>query len=235
MVNWQMRGTQLESYAFLNNPGSSDWRAAGYGDFNGDGKPDLLLQSQSTGQLVYWILNGTIFVRYGFIAPAGPGSADWRVVSVTDLDGDGKPDIIFQNQITGVLVYWKMNGTSRVSSLTLNDPGSPDWRVVGAGDLNSDGRVDLLLQNRVTGKLVYWLMNRTVFLSFGFLPDTGSVNWQMVAVGDVNGDGKPDMILQNSSTGKLVYWLMNGVAIASFGYLTPDNAGSLDWRVVGIR
>ncbi|MBV8895558.1 MAG: VCBS repeat-containing protein, partial [Acidobacteriaceae bacterium] len=54
---WQMNGTSIVSQTVLTNPGAS-WHAIGIGDFNGDGKADILWQS-SDGTLGVWLMNGT--------------------------------------------------------------------------------------------------------------------------------------------------------------------------------
>ena len=234
LVNWMMNGVTLVNYTALLSPGTPIWKVVGSGDFDGDGHPDLLFQNRQTGEIVFWQMNGSTFVHFYYINPSVPGSLDWKVVTVGDLDGDGKPDIVLQNQTTGQVVYWLMNGASLRYYDYLPDPGSSNWKVVGSADFNLDGRLDLVLQNQQTGQLVYWLLNRTTFVTFGYLPDPGSVNWRVAGIDDFNGDGKPDLLFQNQQTGKLVYWLLNGVSVTNINYINPDNPGSTDWKVAAI-
>jgi hypothetical protein len=163
LAYWEMNGFAMVRYGFLNpsNPGSPDWKVVGAADFDGDGKTDLLFQNDKTGQLVYWRMNGTDLISYGFISPSNPGSPDWKVVGMLDLDGDGHKDILFQNRVTNELVYWLMNGPNLVQYGYLNPAtnGDTNWKVVGIDDLNNDGYSDLIWQNQTDGRLAYWLMN----------------------------------------------------------------------------
>ena len=56
-----MNGVTLQSSGYLYNGHAVDtnWKIVGTGDLNADGKTDLVWQNQSTGQLYYWLMNGT--------------------------------------------------------------------------------------------------------------------------------------------------------------------------------
>jgi hypothetical protein len=234
MVNWLTNGVTLGDHGFLPATGTPIWKVVGTGDFDGDGHPDLLFQNQNTGELIFWQMNGYTYVQWHSISPSVPGSLDWKVVTVGDLDGDGKPDIVLQNQTTGQLIYWLMDGAALRSYAFLPDPGSPDWKVVGSADFNRDGKLDLLFQNQQTGQLVYWLLNRTTLIGIGAMQSPGSASWRLAGIDDFNGDGKPDLLFQNQQTGKLVYWLLDGASVTNMGFTIPDNAGSSDWNVAVI-
>ena len=68
----------------------TDWTVVGVGDFNGDGKADILWRHTS-GTLYQWQMNGTSVIGAG-----SPGGAptDWTVVGVGDFNGDGKADVL---------------------------------------------------------------------------------------------------------------------------------------------
>jgi len=234
LVYWLMDGISMTSIGTTNpgDPGSPDWKMVGTGDFNGDGKPDMLFQNEKTGLLMYWMMNGSTMIASGAISPDNPGSLDWRVVAVADFNSDGKPDILFQNQSTGQLVCWLMNGTKLISYTLLANPGSPAWKVVGAADFNGDGKPDLLLQNQQTGQMIYWLMNGITLITYRYVNSSAPLDWKVVGIIDFNRDGNSDLLFQNQKTGDLMYWLMAGSTMLSAGSLNPSNPGWPDWKAV---
>jgi hypothetical protein len=54
-------------------------------------------------------------------------------VGVVDFNSDGMPDLIWENQVTGALAAWLMNGTTATSIVMLNPPQVSDlnWKIVG--------------------------------------------------------------------------------------------------------
>ena len=213
-----------------------DWAVAGVGDFNGDGKSDIVFQNtaSSDGAVYIWAMNGTTIANpnagYG-----GNAGKDWIVKGVGDFNGDGKSDIVFQNTASadGSVYIWEMNGA------TIANPGAgyvgdagKDWVVKGVGDFNGDGVSDIVFQNMSANGAVYiWEMNGTTIAnpSAGYVGNAGK-DWVIAGVGDYNGDGKSDIAFQNANASGSVYvWEMNGAHI-----LNPDlgwvaTAGA-DWH-----
>ena len=59
------------------NPGPS-WEIKSSGDFNGDGKSDILWQN-SDGTPAIWLMDGTNFISGGVAGSFNPGS-EWHVI-----------------------------------------------------------------------------------------------------------------------------------------------------------
>jgi hypothetical protein len=123
---WALRG---------GTPGRStdpNWQVRGVADFNGDGKPDILWRHQTTGSLYVWLLSGTTIGGGTYLSPSRIADTSWQVRGLVDLDGDGKSDLLWQNQATGELKAWLMVGTSLLRETPIDPTGLGDaqWQVV---------------------------------------------------------------------------------------------------------
>src|SRR5215210_6704725 len=106
---WLMDATTAVTYVRPSvAPPSADWEIVGTGESNGDGELDLFWQQRSTGALAVWRMTGSVVVD-GLLLSAGPGDAQWRVVAVSDLDGDGFSDVVFQHAAAGEFVAWYLH------------------------------------------------------------------------------------------------------------------------------
>src|SRR4051794_8278200 len=73
--------------------GTMPWHIAGTGDFNGDGRPDILWRNDS-GQVLTWDINDTRIVGGGGFGFVG---TDWQIAGTGDFNGDGRPDVLWRN------------------------------------------------------------------------------------------------------------------------------------------
>jgi len=130
---WYMNGRTMVSSQLL-NPGQvadGNWKIVGVGDFNGDGKPDLVWQ-HTNGLLSVWYMNGPNLVGAVFLNPAQVADPGWKIRAVIDLNGDGKTDLVWQHMSVGWLSAWFMDGITAVQMAWLNPSGiGSSWKVMG--------------------------------------------------------------------------------------------------------
>lgn len=114
-----------------------------------DGHPDLLREDPTSGFSQVWYLGGSQGITL-------LGAADldqtnpWHIVGAGDFNGDGFPDVLWQDPITGTMQIWYMGGTTAgqqgtqlksAVNLTANQ-----WHVVAIADFNQDGHPDVVFQ-----------------------------------------------------------------------------------------
>jgi hypothetical protein len=177
---WYMDGNiRLGQTPILPIVADQKWKIVGTGDFNGDGKSDILWRNSTTGQNKVWYMNKIIYSGSGSIATV-PGSA-WIIAGTGDFNGDGKSDILWKNTSTGAVLVWYMNGVTFVGSGTTTSETDKNWKIVGVGDFNNDVKPDILWRNSVSGANRVWYMDGMVKLGEApLLPTITDLNWTIV-------------------------------------------------------
>ena len=108
-VIWYMNNAQYLGGVTLGTTPGASYKLIGVADFNGDGYPDLVYQDLSTGLIYFFLLQsgGQVTGIYQLPQSAQTGYVG---AGVADTNNDGSPDLIFQNQNTGQVIVWYMNG-----------------------------------------------------------------------------------------------------------------------------
>jgi hypothetical protein len=90
-----------------------------------------VFQNTSTFTLFVWFMHGTSMFAGSFTTPSNPGNG-WNVVGAADVDGDGQRDLLIQNQSTGQVAYWALDGTTQiyVGVPRPSNPGGNVWKLV---------------------------------------------------------------------------------------------------------
>ncbi|PYV39503.1 MAG: VCBS repeat-containing protein, partial [Acidobacteria bacterium] len=116
-----MNGASVTSGVVFGRETDLNWKIVATGDFNSDGMADLVWQHRTTGQMGVWFMNGAAPKSTTLFTPFQVTDTNWKIVCTGDFNGDNKPDMVWQNQATGNIGVWFMNGAVAVST-TLFSP-----------------------------------------------------------------------------------------------------------------
>lgn len=186
-----------------------------FGDFTGDGWPDLISKQASTGQLH---LNRGTCLNLAARTRIGTG---WNAMSSLtrfgDFDQDGHEDLLARESATGALWLYPGTGSGFRPRVLIGRSGWNGFRqITPAGDLTGDHWPDLLAVQSATGVLYLYPGHGT---GFGARLAVGRSGWnamdELTGAGDLTGDGQPDLLARSAATGEL--WLYPGRAGGGFG------------------
>lgn len=193
------------------------------GDFDGDGRPDLLVPLSLTSNF-YWLPKGQGPAR------ALPGPNYWwngGQLQCPDLNGDGRSELVYfgQGEVTVLPNLGAKLSLEKPLHLAFENPKAPvqrSWSHGDAGlvaDFNLDGRPDLAVLDFTRDQV--GLRLNLGNLRFGPLCSLAT-GQQPMALGsvDLNGDRKPDLVIGNELHDDLSIWLNQtrpGSATCEFG------------------
>jgi len=156
--------------------------------------------------------------------PVGTSANPWPdSVTVADVNGDGKPDLISANSNDGTLTVLTNNGNGGFGLDATLTVGSGPASVIAA-DVNGDGKPDLISANAYDGTLTVFTNNGDGSFSLDATLNvglsSGSSPENVVAV-DVNGDGKLDLVSADFGDDTLTVLINDG----SGGFTSSSTLG----------
>ncbi|GAA1608354.1 hypothetical protein GCM10009804_75190 [Kribbella hippodromi] len=191
------------------------------GDFNGDGRDDIITFTRGTKHEVWVALSNGV---NGFL-PATRWhtffALDGEVPMVGDFNGDGRDDIVTFTLGTTHDVYVSLSDGTKFVETSWQWHSDFGWpgEVQDVGDFDGDGRDDIATFTRGSSASVYVaLSDGKSFLGTGWKwHGHFATGTETPDVGDYNGDGRDDIATFTGGTAGDVY-----VATSTGGSFTGD-------------
>jgi hypothetical protein len=175
------------------------------GDFNRDGKLDLVVANRLSNTVSVLLGNGdgTFQTAVNYGTGTGP-----EALAVADFNADGKLDIAVTNTSSNTVSILLGNGDGTFKSHVDYTTNLFPFAVTAA-DFNGDGKLDLAIAESNSNTLGILLGNGDgTFQSY--VDYAVGVNPTGIAAGDFNRDGKLDLALANINSNSVSILLGNG-------------------------
>ena len=115
---------------------AADLKAVGTGDFNNDGKSDIIFQNQTDFSVPIWTMNGTVQtgMPINIAAPTAVTPGDNFILrGAEDINGDGFSDLLFADSLNNVKAVELTTGGAVLATVNLAAPPSPFHLVASTG------------------------------------------------------------------------------------------------------
>ena len=195
---------------------SRPFEAAVVGDFNNDGKLDIVSMEAPGGYLEIDVAlgNGDGTFQYPLIQNLfSPGQHTPYAMAVGDFNGDGNLDVavwgIYAANNTSEVMIFLGNGNGTFNwTGTYAAPNSSDYtespNSLYVADFNGDGKLDLAALTQYNGVFIYLGNGDGTFqtaVGYSTVDPNHPNNYTAsgMAVGDLNGDGKLDIAVTESN------------------------------------
>jgi hypothetical protein len=199
------------------------------GDLDKDGKPDLFCMENTNNGIMYKIYKnesvpGQIsFSSNGYVIPHNAFIVN---SNLTDMDGDGKLDILLCYDVRSKLTSIIRN-TSVPGSLSFVE--KKEFEIIYAydittGDINVDGKPDMILTSALDGvKEGLVVINTSTIGSISFgsitsIPLPGSISSTTIEINDLDGDAKPDITAYHDNSFSILSLFRNTSSIGLISF-----------------
>ncbi|MES2829433.1 MAG: VCBS repeat-containing protein [Bacteroidota bacterium] len=180
---------------------SHDTEHVRVGDFDKDGKLDLVFVAEDDQNHEFYLGNGD--GTYRDVSDRLPGKSEANGLDIGDVNGDGLPDIIVGNTGPTPKLFLWLNDKKRPGFfIDFSKEGLPELKTetqsVKLVDLNGDKHLDLVIGNEVPPNRLFINDGKGHFKEHAErLELLVPLHTREVLTFDANGDRKPDILFLN--------------------------------------
>lgn len=158
-------------------------------------------------------------ISFGYIlTDTNINTSTSRAIAVGDMNGDGLPDVVV-NQNAALVVYTN-SGKGQFFVQASTTAITSVAGGVALSDVNGDGRLDAIIESSGGSYIAVFTNNGAgIMTQLGGNYTSSSTSW--IVAGDLNGDNKPDFIVGGSG---LVTQMWTNDGVGNFADMTNWNA-----------
>jgi hypothetical protein len=238
MINESEVGNiRSSSFRLVTFPTANTPTALSVADFDGDGRPDVMVASSVLSLFANKHLSSAGF-NSASLAPRIDIGSYYGVsyMFAEDFDADGKTDILFGGSSNGFEIFKNTSqlGLPAFVRVTIGTNQYSNYSVAAIGDLNMDGKVDLLVANNgqaygdATLSIYENISTDEIAFNLEYVPNQGIINYFNSAktindlqIADVDGDGKLDILAATSRNAVSILRNMQATASKTFAFAEP--------------
>ncbi len=215
LVTYAATGNRND-FATGNNP-----RNIAAGDFDGDGKSDLAVISQSANEVHAYLGNGDATFKAGTVYSTGTAPES---LQAGDLDGDGNLDIVVVAKNSNTLNIKMGIGDGTFIAAPDVVIGGNTYEVAIA-DIDGDGNLDLISPSRVAVQIYASLGNGDG--TFGAAINSATIGTTRgIIAEDFDSDGIKDIVVAGINAGVGGISFQKGNGDGTFGAFTHYSSGT---------
>ncbi|MFC9693416.1 FG-GAP repeat domain-containing protein [Kribbella sp. NPDC056951] len=193
-------------------------------DVIGDGRPDLVARDPATGNGTLWIdpHTGTTGNPWTTRVSAGGGWNMYNTILLSDVTGDGKPELLGRDPAAASGTLWVHPNTSGQANpwTTPRQWAGTGWNLADTmmqADATGDGRPDMVVRDGSGALWVYPHNGSTTGNPYTIGRYGAGTGWDLakvMLVADATGDGRPDALVVDAD-GTLWVYPHNGSTTAN--------------------
>ncbi len=233
-------------HLYLNQGGGGSWRKVELGtgivavelevlDVDADGDLDvaavgLFAREGGSGEITWYENPGDPTGAWITHAITGHTFDGPTALASTDLDGDGRPDLVVgsvEYSGAGGGVWWLRNEGGGFDPPVAIDPDLLDVSSVQVGDLGGDGAIDVVAAGRTSGEIALYVNDGATFTKTTIASPAEPTDLQLA-----NMDGDPELEIVAVSAGQIAYYDPPGwteVVISEFPSVRPSRIAAADF------